>query len=242
MICADAPFVLLDDARANGASPARLYQRPVEQLIARNARELDVVLDAARGASTRGLHVAGFIAYEAGHALEPRLADKLENCDLPTPLAWFGLFEDFSEPDAMALPDPAGAWIGKLVPEVARGDYDAGFNAVEDYIAAGDIYQANLTFRASAPYAGHPLALYAAIRPRAAAGYGGVVWTGEQWFLSFSPELFFALQDGRVTTKADEGHGCTPPRSCHRCRYCRRNARGSKAARRKSDDRRSLAQ
>ena len=65
------------------------------------------------------------------------------------------------------------------------------------YINAGDIYQANLTFRAFANYAGDPLALYAAIRPNAAAGYGGILWTGAHWHLSFSPELFFALKEGQ---------------------------------------------
>lgn len=206
MIRADAPFVLLDDARSKDASAARLYADPVKTLTAQTVAELDAVLDELRETK---LHAAGFLAYEAGFALEPKLADKLEHRDLPAPFAWFGLFGGYSEFDAKTLPsllpDPAGAWLGTLMPEVARGDYDAAFDAVEDYIAAGDIYQANLTFRAAASYAGSPLALYAAIRPRAAAGYGGIVWTGEQWFLSFSPELFFALKDGRVTTKPMKG-------------------------------------
>jgi len=32
-----------------------------------------------------------------------------------------------------------------------------------------------------------------------------VVWTGEDWLLSLSPELFFALHDGKVTTKPMKG-------------------------------------
>jgi len=32
-----------------------------------------------------------------------------------------------------------------------------------------------------------------------------VVWTGEDWLLSLSPELFFALKDGRITTKPMKG-------------------------------------
>ena len=53
--------------------------------------------------------------------------------------------------------------------------------------------------------AGHPLALYAAIRPRARAGWGGIVFTGEHWLLSFSPELFFTLEAGRVTARPMKG-------------------------------------
>jgi para-aminobenzoate synthetase / 4-amino-4-deoxychorismate lyase len=213
MIRADQPFVLLDDARLSNAAPARLYQNPVRTLVAHTAAELRLLLDELAKAQATGLHGAGYLAYEAGFALEPRFADKVENRELPTPLAWFGLFHDYQEIDAMTvaslLPDSAGAWLGPLRPKVARGDYDAAFDAVERYITDGDIYQANLTFRAEAEYAGNPLALYAALRSRSAAGYGGVIWTGEQWFLSFSPELFFALKDGRVTTKPMKG---TAPR------------------------------
>lgn len=213
MIDARTPFVLLDDARQTGASPARLYAKPVRTLVANDAAELAALFDTLAGAKAEGLHSAGYLAYEAGFALEPKLADRLEGRALPAPLAWFGLFERYDEIDAKAvpalLPDPAGAWMGELTPKVAQGDYEAAFDAVERYITDGDIYQANLTFRAHAPYAGNPLALYAAIRPRAAAGYGGLVWTGEQWFLSFSPELFLALKDGRITAKPMKG---TAPR------------------------------
>jgi para-aminobenzoate synthetase / 4-amino-4-deoxychorismate lyase len=213
MIRADQPFVLLDDARVNGASPSRFYKNPVRTLAARDAAELDVLFVELEQAKTDGLHAAGFLSYEAGFALEPKLVDCLDHRHLPTSLAWFGLFEEYQEHDAKAvaelLPDAAGGWIGALTPNATQGQYNAAFDAIQSYITDGDIYQANQTFRAAAQYAGNPLALYAAIRPRAAAGYGGVIWTGEQWFLSFSPELFFALKDGRVTTKPMKG---TTPR------------------------------
>ena len=53
--------------------------------------------------------------------------------------------------------------------------------------------------------AGHPLALYAAIRPRARAGWGGIVFTGRHWLLSFSPELFFTVVGGRATARPMKG-------------------------------------
>jgi para-aminobenzoate synthetase / 4-amino-4-deoxychorismate lyase len=215
MIGDDTPFVLLDDARVTGAVPARLYCNPVQTVTAHNAQELAALWEQLRQGQQDGLHAAGYLAYEAGFALEPKLAEKLDNAALPAPLAWFGLFRDYEEIDAKTvlsrLPVPSGAWMGPLRPKVAPADYLSAFDAVERYITDGDIYQANLTFRAEAEYAGNPLALYAAIRPRAAAGYGGVVWTGQQWFLSFSPELFFALKDGRVTTKPMKGTAARHP-------------------------------
>ncbi|RYY45556.1 MAG: aminodeoxychorismate synthase, component I, partial [Sphingomonadales bacterium] len=173
------PFVLLDDARPGGAE-ARLYTAPVRVIAAHRPEEVVPALAALDAARAEGLHAAGYIAYEAGHALEPRLAGLSREGD--TPLLWFGLFETVEHlaPDAIAawLPDPAGAWVSRPAPRISRSDYDAAFARVHDWIEAGDIYQANLTFRAAVRVIGDPLAVYAAIRSRAAAGYGGIVWTG----------------------------------------------------------------
>ncbi len=205
---ADGPFILLDDVREEGAVPARLYRDPVGVISATRLEEMEACLADLKAAGEAGHHVAGYMSYEAGLALEGRLLDRLPE-ERPTPFAWFGIFNDYKEIESPTLlenlPDPAGAWLGKLDPGVSRADYDTAFEKVQNYILAGDIYQANLTFRATAKYAGHPLALYAAVRERAKAGYGGVVFDGENWILSFSPELFFALKDGRLTAKPMKG-------------------------------------
>ena len=70
-----------------------------------------------------------------------------------------------------------------------------------EHILAGDVYQANLTFQAEVRVAGSPLALYAGLRERARAGHGALIFTGAHWILSLSPELFFTLDHGRVTTR-----------------------------------------
>ena len=90
-------------------------------------------------------------------------------------------------------------------PTIDRAAYDAAFDRVKAYIAAGDIYQANLTFPADVPVAGDPLALYARIRARAAAGWGGIVADGTRVLLSFSPELFFRLDGRRIEARPMKG-------------------------------------
>lgn len=206
MIATETPYVLLDDARRSGAAAARLYTHPIESIAAHSLDEVEGILENVREASQRGLHAAGFLSYEAGAALLPHLPTPPAS-DLP--LAWFGLFEKYQSVDAdvmpSLLPNGAGAWLSKLRPQITRADYAKSFAAVLDYIAAGDIYQANLTFPLEADLVGDPLALYAALRARALAGYGGVVWTGEHHLLSFSPELFFSLKDRAVTTRPMKG-------------------------------------
>src|SRR3546814_3760230 len=72
-------------------------------------------------------------------------------------------------------------------------------------IAAGDIYQTNLTFPASVATQGDPLALYARLRNTSEAGWGGVIYTGRRWILSASPELFFTVADGRIVARPMKG-------------------------------------
>jgi para-aminobenzoate synthetase/4-amino-4-deoxychorismate lyase len=203
------PFVLLDDARTEGAAAARLFVDPVEVLTAHSAAEVPALLSALEAAQGRGLHAAGYLTYEAGKALAPAWRGAVDAEAGAAPLGWFGLFQKVRRIDADKvadlLPDPASAWIGKVTPRVARADYLAAVEAVLDLIRAGDIYQANLTFRADVSVLGNPLAVHARLRRTARAGYGGVIWTGEQAIVSHSPELFFALRQGQVMARPMKG-------------------------------------
>ena len=197
------PFVLLDDARPDG-TPARLYRNPVGIIRADEPHELPTLMKTLRGARADGLHVAGYLSYEAGLAMEPALAVRMPSCR-PSPLAWFGLFEDWEHFGPAHHADPGGAWLGDWTPEWSRAEYDGAFGAALDLIRAGDVYQVNLTFRSKAAFSGDPRALFAALRSRGAAGYGALVHDGADWLLSFSPELFFSLKGKEVRAKPMKG-------------------------------------
>jgi para-aminobenzoate synthetase component 1 len=206
---ADAPFVLLDDASLDGAGRSMLFRDPVEIV---QADALDDVLPALariEAATGNGLHAAGYLSYAAGHAFEPRLTQFQPREGDEGPLLWFGLFADGHAlaPDEVPalLPAPDRTAVGAVAPRISRADYDDAIGKVLDYIRAGDIYQANLTFLAHVPITGDPLAAYAAVRPHAAAGYGALIRHDGRHILSFSPESFFALEDGRIETRPMKG-------------------------------------
>lgn len=205
MIGAATPFVLLDDARPG---PATFFETPVAIVEARAPGEVRPALARLRQAQQWGLHAAGFLSYEAGHALEPKLAPLARPApDDAPPLLWFGLFEQAQALADMGtlLPDPASAWTSPPRPLVSQAEFEAAVADVQTHIAAGNIYQANLTFPAEVLTAGSPLVVYAKLRDRARGGHGALVFTGAHWILSFSPELFFTLEDGRLTTRPMKG-------------------------------------
>ncbi len=198
----DVPFVLFDDARAGGA-PGRLYQNPVGAIAAHAEADVIPALELLRGEVARGRHAAGFLAYEAGFALDPALARKAPA--IAGPLLWFGLFDGFGPPQ----PLDAEGRIGPPRPRIARDDYVAAAGRVRDHLFAGDFYQANLTFGSDVTVLGHPLGAYARLRREALAGWGGVVRHPGGWILSLSPEQFFSIRDGTVEARPMKG---TAPR------------------------------
>ena len=101
-------------------------------------------LDAARAA---GKWVAGYIAYEAGYALEPKLHDLMPQ-EAAGPRLAFGIYAA-PQPAEAALAEAqaaGGAKLAPLQPLISREAYGAAMDRVMAYIAAGDCYQINLTF------------------------------------------------------------------------------------------------
>jgi para-aminobenzoate synthetase / 4-amino-4-deoxychorismate lyase len=212
------PFILLDDARAEGAADARLYRDPTEVVVAGRLDEVEPALARMADLNRAGMHLAGYIAYEAGLALEPRLAALGRGrIGAGGPLVWFGAFGGYETITAPQVPQwleahsgPGVPALGPLTPQISLDAYTRAFDALREAIHAGDIYQANLTFPLAGSWRGDPVALYAAIRPLAGAGYGGIVFDGSHWLLSFSPELFFSLREDLATVRPMKG---TSPRS-----------------------------
>ncbi|NVD45194.1 aminodeoxychorismate synthase component I [Qipengyuania atrilutea] len=217
----DAPMVLLDDARASGASDALLYTKPSRVFVARRPDEVVRILDEAYAAlGENGGSLAGYIAYEAGLALEERLMPLApRRTGASGPLVWFGLFE---EPQRIPAAD-VSAWLddhaakgalrpslGPLEPQVGIAEYRSAIARLKQAIRSGDIYQVNYTLPLAGGYTGDPLALYRTLRPAARAGYGGLIFDGSHWLLSLSPELFVSLKDGKIRAKPMKG---TRPRS-----------------------------
>ncbi len=203
------PFVLLDDSLGLEGR-CRLFEAPVEVVRCDRPEDAPAALARVADAARRGLYAAGFLSYELGYLLEPKLAPLLpaQRCQ---PLIWFGLFDEPQELD----PAGAGRWVEErqaggyrvddLRLSVDRRDYLAAAGRVKDYIAAGDVYQINLTFKYLFGFSGDPLALYAALRRRQRVAYGAMVSAQDFQVLSLSPELFLRVREGVAEARPMKG-------------------------------------
>jgi len=91
----------------------------------------------------------------------------------------------------------------------SRSGYVEAVERVREYILAGDIFQANLSQRLHAPFAGPPFALYRTLRRRNPAPFAAYMQMDEAAVVSASPERFLLLDGDRVETRPIKG---TAPR------------------------------
>jgi para-aminobenzoate synthetase / 4-amino-4-deoxychorismate lyase len=180
----------------------------------RALEEVGPCLDRVEEAARRGRWAAGFVAYEAAPGLDPAMSVRGRERGDPfaaLPLVWFAIFERHEE----IRPFEPVAGHGPSVDEDAwtasidRAHYDASVAAIRERIAAGDTYQVNYTFRLRAETNEDEDDLYRDLCLSQRGGYGAHLSTGSFGVLSASPELFFRLDDGRITTRPMKG---TAPR------------------------------
>ena len=197
---------------------AALFAGALGVVVARQAGDLAQALADLDAARARGHWVAGWVAYEAGYAMEPRLAGLMPK--LAGPLLCFGIYDhpqDASPVLAQAAAEGrVGVSLDPAVPMISHAQYATAFDQVKAYIAAGDCYQINLTFpMQSRLRTGTALGLYGALRARQTVGYGAFVNLRAEGadvpvLISRSPELFVRTDaSGRIESRPMKG---TAPR------------------------------
>jgi para-aminobenzoate synthetase component 1 len=114
--------------------------------------------------------------------------------------------------DGGRLGEPSLPACGRsVVPESAlccsytKDEYRAAVRRIKDYIAAGDVYQVNLTQRFDAPLSCHPYELYRSLRSRSPAPFAGYLNLGPLQVLSSSPERFLSVRGRRAETRPIKG-------------------------------------
>ena len=159
------PFILLDDLLAG---TCRTYRNPIKVVTVRKAHEVQAALEELEGHLASGKFVAGFMSYEAGFAMEPKLLPLLDP-EYDFPLLQMGVFEEWS-PEYPEVPGEAAPALD-LKPFWDESAYLKRFEKVIDYIKAGDVYQINLTFPLSSEYTGSAKCCGPWNRPKARSSF-----------------------------------------------------------------------
>jgi para-aminobenzoate synthetase/4-amino-4-deoxychorismate lyase len=211
-------FALLDDASPEGHAQARsrLYEGYAGVLACQHVEDWPRLLDGVQDALARGLHAVPVLTYELGEQLLGIAAPR----ELHAPLAQVLLFERYTMLDAdqvdawLAADEASGpAGIGAVRANVDEATFAQAIDRIRDYIAAGDTYQVNYTYRLRFDAFGDIRQLYARLRARQPVPYGALVSLPDgRAVLSLSPELFVRHDAGRLLARPMKG---TAPADLH---------------------------
>jgi para-aminobenzoate synthetase/4-amino-4-deoxychorismate lyase len=179
------------------------YRSPSAIVKATCIEEVMPALAEIEAAVERGLHAAGFIAYEAAPAFDPafRVHDAGD-----APLLWFGLYAQRVESTVSAQTPVPGAFdLGKWQAEVAEAEYTEALRRIRERVGAGDTYQVNYTYPSRATFNGSARAWFEHLCRGQSADYRVYMDTGNTQIVSLSPELFFRLEGDTLTAKPMKG-------------------------------------
>lgn len=176
------------------------FRDPVEIITAFRLDDVLPALEAVEAAAAAGRWCGGYVAYEAGPAFDGALVTHDPLPDLP--LVWFGVFRGRQE----TTPPVGKAYlVERWYPNINERTYSESIDRIKAYIAAGDSYQVNHTFRLRSDFRGDPAGLYAQLVSAQRGDYSALLGTGRFHIASASPELFFKWVANRIEVKPMKG-------------------------------------
>ena len=207
-------FALLDDARGDPSVSrlcSRLYTNLIHTLICPDANSWPDFLSSMQRGLAQGWHAVALFSYETGAQLQAITPRSLDEADaVASRVFLFERCELLSEEQVDAWLDlqvqnPV-AGIAALRSGVDRATFSAAIARIKAYIAAGDTYQVNYTYRLHFDAYGCALALYQRLRQRQPVPYGALICLPDgAAILSLSPELFVQHQAGRLLARPMKG-------------------------------------
>jgi para-aminobenzoate synthetase/4-amino-4-deoxychorismate lyase len=226
--------VLLEGGKQNGSETkekpwTQLFTAPLRVCVAQSPAEIPSLFAAIESAVAAGHCAAGFFSYECASSFEPKAGTRVAPDGRP--LAWFGIYErsyifdqttgkfEGGEPpelersrrqvpnakSANPAPEPEIAAVFAL----SEAEYTQRVAQIHEWIRAGDVYQLNFTAPMKFEAPASAAALYARLRARQPVDYGAFLHSEPgRRILSFSPELFFRIDDDsarRIVTRPMKG-------------------------------------
>lgn len=182
-----------------------LFTNPIDIISAQKPGDIIPSIHKMEKLLERGKILAGFFSYEASIGLDS--SKKVHSVPTNFPLLWFGVYEK-----------PTITFCNKDIPhmgkkhtidtfenEISQSEYCRIADKIINYISAGDIYQANVTFRAQARCNCDPVSLFYSSLLYHPVPYAAFVNIDSHYIISNSPELFLDCNAGYIRSMPMKG-------------------------------------
>lgn len=191
-----------------------LFRDPIRVLSTSKLDEIPDIFRQVEEALAVGFYVAGFLSYECGYHFQP--FGRVELADSKLPLIWFGVYRSPIIDDQLARKDldssisprnegAHGLTATRSSLTISADDYCARVRRIKEYIEAGDTYQVNFTDSVQTQTTSLAADIFADLSRSQPAPYRAFLNVANHQILSFSPELFFRIECGRIVTRPMKG-------------------------------------
>lgn len=141
-------------------------------------------------------YLLGYIRYEAKDIFLGKLIES------KLPLLYFEVFENYQKYESQPIKESI---FLNAVPNISYKKYAKNIQKIKNYIASGETYQVNYTYDCNLDYQGSAIDLYEYILAKQKTPYNAFIQNKYEKILSFSPELFFTLENNIIKTKPMKG-------------------------------------
>ncbi|MFZ6639349.1 aminodeoxychorismate synthase component I [Undibacterium sp. TC4M20W] len=203
-------FALLDDAHSEQAQ-SRYYHQLQTVLTCSTAQQWPDLWRDAEQALQQGSFALALLSYESGAQLQG-ISEHAAAAVSRILLFRQCHILDSQQVTAFLQAQEAShtiagiAGIAGIQPSVDASQFEEDIARVREYIAAGDTYQVNYTYRLHFDSYGPPAALYSRLRQRQPVPYGALICLPDgEAVVSLSPELFVRQQQGKLLARPMKG-------------------------------------
>ena len=183
-----------------------LFLNPEKIISSYRLNEIEDKLKEIEEALNKGYYAAGFVSYEAGYAFEEIFkSDK----KYTFPLLWFGIYKRpyiYDKEDIFKEGLLKETYrLKNIKPNISKDKYIKNIKRIKDFIASGQTYQVNFTFKHKFSFEGSIYKLYSDLREKQKVAYSALIKFRDYSVISFSPELFFRRRGSSMETRPMKG-------------------------------------
>jgi len=203
-------FALLDDAQSDAAH-SRFYSDCINYLDCRSAQEWPQLWLQAQQALDAGHFVLAVLNYETGAQLhEISARPEQETQHTVSQLLVFRRCQHWNRHEVSQWlaqqSEHQVAGLRAIRMNIDEDEFTKAIEQIRAYIAAGDTYQVNYTYRLHFQTYGSAIALYQSLRQRQPVPFAALIALPDgAAILSLSPELFIRHQQGQLIAKPMKG-------------------------------------
>jgi para-aminobenzoate synthetase / 4-amino-4-deoxychorismate lyase len=193
------PLLAFEFADSTGTIKPLTFRNPISVISAHKIEDVLPSFQLVQEAVEQGYYAAGFLSYESAPAFDSAFKVRAGGS---FPLLWFGIF---SEPEHEIHSSTGEYTVGEWNPSISKEEYNQAITSIKNSIQAGITYQTNYTIRLHSSFNGDGFAFYNRLKKAQNSNYCAYIHTGDHSILSASPELFFHLDNGKITTRPMKG-------------------------------------